>query len=207
MRPAGRQTRSNFSARGTALPGIVCPNPLPLTPDQWRSTRRDLRSATDGREGALGHRGAAVDKWAREWPFANGRTAIDEHRRRGERASSLRHARLHALRREVFPVDALDRAVPRLERHDHRSQEYPQAQHARKASSNSLSDGHCDSFDLAHQQNRQCIDFPLAGGPAAFSDHTPRAAPVGLGTAGSPYIVVRDTLRSSPAGSIRVRLH
>jgi hypothetical protein len=185
MTPTARRTPSNISTRGTALPRIVWPNPLPLTPDQWRSTRGDLRSAADRRKWALRHRGAAVDKWLCEWSFANGRTSIDEHRRRG-RASSLRHTRLHVLGREAFPVDALNHAVPRLEGHDHPSQEYPQAQHAREACGNSLSDGHCDSPDRTHQPNRQGVDLPLVVGSAAFAGHTSSAAPEGLGMLGNP---------------------
>lgn len=77
------------------MPGTVGPDPFPLTPDEGYRARGNLRSTTDRRQRALGHRRAAVDKWLGERPFANGRTAIHKHRRRVEWASGLRHTRLH----------------------------------------------------------------------------------------------------------------
>jgi hypothetical protein len=74
------------------MPGIVDPHPLPLAPDEGYSFGGNLRSTTNWRERAL----------------ADGRAAIHEHRRRVEGASSLRHTRLHAPRREVFSLDELD---------------------------------------------------------------------------------------------------
>jgi hypothetical protein len=63
------------------MPGIIDPDPLPLTPGEWYRFRGNLRSIPDGCERA----------------FADGCTAIHEHRRRVERASTLGDTRLHAL--------------------------------------------------------------------------------------------------------------
>ena len=78
------------------MPGTVGPNPYPMTPDEGHGVRGDLWAPTDRRQRALGYRGAAVDKWLCERPFADGRSPIDKRWRRIGWASGLRHTRLHA---------------------------------------------------------------------------------------------------------------
>jgi hypothetical protein len=190
MLPA-RRARGHCSAPGAGLPGIIDPDPLPLTPDEGSRFGGDLRSTPDWCERAL----------------ADGRAAIHEHRRRVEGASSLRHTRLHASRREVFSLDELDCCVPSLRRHEHRSQEYPHAQRAHEAAGNFLSDVHRDSFDHAHRQ-------ALSGGspsrcrwiccfPRPHTEHNSK--PVCREV--RRYIVAKGMRRNSPLGSRRVRLH
>jgi hypothetical protein len=151
------------------MPGIIDPHPLPPTPNEGCSFGGDLRSTTNWRERAL----------------ADGRATIHEHRRRVEGASSLRHTRLYAPRREVFPLDELDKAVPSLYRYDHRSQEYSQAQRAHEAAGHSLSDVHRDSLDYAHRQEPASANHLAADADVDFPALN-RTQPQGCVHGGTP---------------------
>jgi hypothetical protein len=96
-----------------------------MTPDEGHGARTNLCPSPDRRQRALGYGGAAVDKWLCERPFADGRAAVYEHWRRKGCAAGLRHTVPQAPKRDIFPIDELNRSITSLERKDRRAQEDP----------------------------------------------------------------------------------